>query len=185
MCQSRCNKIYKRYKTHNSFKIPKPTWSIDDLDLTFQKEKPKEISDAELDHLAQKAMLNVSHLTANERDDLKLQLSKIMKCISLVTEMNDYNNNTSTLDVESDEIDISIDHTISEIDMYDTPRGFSSPEFCTPVRNEDEELLAWKEYSKKQSHTIMEHLKDEKMVVRNGERYFQLIVGKKNNVEDS
>jgi len=177
MCQSHCNTIYKRYKTYNSFKIPKPTWSIDDLDLTFQKEKPMEISDTELDRLAQKAMLNVSHLTANERDDLKLQLSKIMKCISLVTEMNDPIH-TSSPGVESDE-------AISEKDMYDAPRGFSSPEFCTPVRNEDEELSAWNESSKKQSRTIMEHLKDEKMVVRNGERYFQLIVDKNNNVEES
>jgi Asp-tRNA(Asn)/Glu-tRNA(Gln) amidotransferase C subunit len=147
------------------FKIPKPTWSIDDLDLTFQKEKPIAITDEELDRLAKKAVLNVSSLTSSERDDLKLQLSKIMKCISLVTQM----------DHDTDSVD---DGILSEKDMYDTPRGFGSTEFCTPVRNEEEELTAWSEYTRKQSHCIMDQLKEHKMVERNGETYFQLIVNK-------
>jgi predicted Fe-S protein YdhL (DUF1289 family) len=153
----------------NTFKIPKPTWSIDDLDLTFQKEKPIVISDEELNHLAQKAVLNISSLSPSEKDDLKLQLSKIMKCISLVTQMNH-----DSFDMDTD------DPTLNEKNMYDLPRGFGSAEFCTPVRDEEEELTAWREYSKKQSHSIMNQLEKNKMVERKGEKYFQLVVNKEN-----
>ena len=84
------------------------------------------IRDEELNTLAQRCLLDVQTLSHEDRHDLKVELSKMMRCISLIGDVS----SSSSFGNNSAE------------EMYDIPRGFDSNR-PTPVRSEAEELGAW------------------------------------------
>ena len=150
--------------------VPPPTWSMNDLHLEATKHTAGEIptiQDEELDILAQRCLLDVQRLSEQERTELKVELGKIMQCISLVCETNGA--------------------SVTEVEMYDLPRGFD--ERSCPTRNEAAELNAWKKDGvKEDANYILQQLKEKTVRVRTNESgdeetYFS-IIAKGGNTED-
>ena len=107
---------------------------LDEAKRTGQ-EQPT-IPDEELDILAQRCMIDVQQLSEQERSELRVEVGKIMKCISLVCDANiaiESSSSSSSSSVSSS--------FLTEEEMYDSPRGFR--ERSCPVRNEISELNAW------------------------------------------
>jgi len=131
--------------------VPPPTWSMNDLHLeaTPGQEQPT-IRDDELDILAQRCLIDVQQLSEQERNELKIGVGKIMKCISLVCET----------DIGSDA------DSLTEEEMYDSPRGFHK--ISCPVRSERSELEAWKKDggAQEDARYILQQLKESKKTVR-------------------
>jgi hypothetical protein len=160
--------------------IPEPTWSIRDLPLHRQQQEhdhngftstPVAVQDVELETLAKRCLIDLDHLSSNEREDLKVELGNIMKCISLVSRHQQQG--TTTIDTshrssssstvnggdakatKSSEKNGNVDSTYSmtaaaataatatEEEMYDLPRGFLDQNCPVTVRNEIAELQAW------------------------------------------
>ena len=116
-------------------KVPKPTWSINELNLQSKSDRPT-ITDDELDVLAHRCLIDVKNLSDEKRMKLKLELGNIMRCISLVCESN--------LPERSEE------------EKYDLPRGFDSKS-CF-LRDEEEELRAWKNRVQGESEWLLKKL---------------------------
>ena len=127
------------------------------------------IQDDELDILAQRCLLDVQQLSEQERTELKIELGKIMQCISLVCET---------------ETNVA---SVTEEEMYDLPRGFD--ERSCPTRNEATELNAWeKDGVKEDANYILQQLKEKTVRVKTNESgeeetYFSIIT-KGGNTED-
>jgi len=146
-------------------KIPEPTWSLNDLNLTSKSNQPI-MNDKELDTLAQRCLLDVQSLSQEERHELKLELGNIMRCISLVCE--------TTLVASTEE------------DLYDLPRGFD--ERSCPVRGEEMELNSWSEGVKKESEHVMVNLEHKTVRMKNeygqDETFFSVMTKKVDDAEN-
>ena len=144
-----CRSFSSRTRVRVRVRVPASTWSLQDLNLSqdpdpscTQKGTDQDatdpasvnvnvnvngmIRDEELNTLAQRCLLDVQTLSHEDRHDLKVELSKMMRCISLIGDVS----SSSSFGNNSDE------------EMYDIPRGFDSNR-PTPVRSEAEELGAW------------------------------------------
>jgi len=141
--------IYESASRKISSRIPLSTWSLRDLNLKSQKssQQQKIIEDEELDTLAQRCLLDVQNLSNDQRNELKLELGNMMRCISLVCE-------TSATRTLAD-----------EEEMYDLPRGFC--ERSTPVRGEEEELGAWREGGSRESEALLKKLRHKTVQIKN------------------
>ena len=68
-------------------RIPAPTWSVEELNLNSSKNSSiNVIQDDELNLLSQRCLIDLDQFSDEERQDLKNELGKMMKCISLVCE---------------------------------------------------------------------------------------------------
>ncbi|CAB9523346.1 expressed unknown protein [Seminavis robusta] len=105
--------------SHTSFALPKPTWSVKDLELTKQH---LPISNKELEKLAKRALLDLDQLDAKTREELRQDLGNMMHMIE---------------QIQSLQLDENV--ALSEEDIYDRPRGVTS----APLRdaNEREDTL--------------------------------------------
>lgn len=127
-------------------RIPAPTWSVEELNLNSSKNSSiNVIQDDELNLLSQRCLIDLDQFSDEERQDLKNELGKMMKCISLVCE-------TDTKE-------------LSEKEIYDVPRGFDK-RYC-PVRTKESELNAWSNGVKEESRDIIERLGDKTFVQAN------------------
>lgn len=79
------NHPIQKYKPYT--RVPRPTWSLDELNLTSSPNDATITTDEELDALAQRCLLDVKNIPESERHRLKVELSKIMKCLALVCEV--------------------------------------------------------------------------------------------------
>lgn len=200
--------------------IPKPTWSIRDLPLHRQQQEhdhngftsaPIAVQDVELETLAKRCLIDLDHLSSNEREDLKVKLGNIMKCISLVSRPRQQGTTTidtshrssiSTANGGDAKATISSENNgevvstyimtdaaaATEEEMYDLPRGFLDQNFPVTVRNEIAELQAWemKGGVKEESEYVFEHyLAIRKMVrVKQSKNDGQDIKDNDNNNDD-
>ncbi|GFH45164.1 hypothetical protein CTEN210_01638 [Chaetoceros tenuissimus] len=149
-------------------RIPAPTWSVEELNLNSSKNSSiNVIQDDELNLLSQRCLIDLNHFSDEERQDLKNDLGKMMKCISLVCE-------TDTKE-------------LSEEEIYDVPRGFDET-YC-PVRDKESELNAWSNGLKEESRDIIERLGDKTFIQANedGEEeiFFSIVTKVKDNGADS
>lgn len=174
-----CKHYYSRFFT----RIPEPTWSIRDLPLHRQEQEEQDssfpsrtaaavVQDVELDTLAKRCLIDLDHLSNHEREEFKIELGNIMKCISLVSRQDTATSHTTTTistttdagsaDANEQVKESSDDSVIRQIlateeEMYDLPRGFLDKN-C-PVRNEIAELQAWERNGvREESEYIFNHL---------------------------
>lgn len=146
----------KRWRSIDS-KIPSPTWSIKDLNLTRNNENDESniISDEELSILSKRCLIDTASMDETERHRLKVELGNMMRCISMVTTF---------------EFDGGLDKEALEELMYDVPRGFSSKRSC-PVRMDDTvDVNSWEEKGiMEETKYIVNHLKAQGKLVQNKE----------------
>jgi hypothetical protein len=90
------------------FRLPEPTWSVQDLELS--KQHPP-ISVVELEKLAKRALLDLSHLDESTRDDLRQDVGNMMHMIGQVQS---FRQNDKGID------------ELSDGDIYDKPRGVTT-----------------------------------------------------------
>lgn len=105
--------------TTSSYKLPEPTWSISDLELSKQHEP---ISEEELQQLAKRALLDMDQLEDAQRQQLRQDLGNLMHVIEQVQ---------------------SFDHGDSELtdaDIYDKPRGVTVAPLREDETEQDEQL---------------------------------------------
>lgn len=93
------------------------------------------MNDEELETLANRCLIDLQHMTVGEKDQLRIEVGNIMKCISLVSEPS-----SNTLR-ETAAGRLGTKNSCTEEEMYDLPRGFM--ELNCPVRNETAESQAW------------------------------------------
>lgn len=149
-------------------RIPAPTWSVEELNLHSSKNSSiNVIQDEELNLLSQRCLIDLNQFSDEERQDLKTDLGKMMKCISLVCES----------DMKE----------LSEEEIYDVPRGFD--ERNCPVRSKKTELNAWSNGVKEESRDIIERLGDKTFIQVNedGEEevFFSIVTKLKDDGEEN
>ena len=156
--------IHKRCKSNKS-RVPSPTWSIKELNLTASTENDNNgnnniiISDEELERLSKRCLISTSHMDEDERSKLKIELGNMMRCISLVTSF-EFGKDLSQEELEER--------------MYDVPRGFSSTR-SSPLRKDDtDEMNTWRDEGKmEEAISLLEHLKEQsKLYQKDGMWYF-------------
>ncbi len=156
--------IHKRC-TSNKSRVPSPTWSIKELNLTGSTEHDNNvnnniiISDEELERLSKRCLISTSHMDEDERSKLKRELGNMMRCISLVTSF-EFGKDLSQEELEER--------------MYDVPRGFSSTR-SSPLRKDDtDEMNTWRDEGKmEEAISLLEHLKEQsKLYQKDGMWYF-------------
>ncbi len=147
--------ISRRFSSGRSIssRIPPPTWSLRDLNLkSIQGRQQPTIKDEELNTLAERCLLDVKNLTQSERDELKIELGNMMRCISLVSEKSAGGGSTG-------------EDQLTEEEMYDLSRGFIGK--STPVRGNEEELGAWSKSGSHESDVILNKLKHKTVRIEN------------------
>lgn len=128
--------------TSTPFRLPEPTWSVHDLELS--KQHPP-ISAVELEKLAKRALLDLNHLDESTRNELRQDLGNMMHMIEQV------------LSFRRNEKGIEW----SDADIYDKPRGVTA----APLRkdadnNKDTEAdhdQVWEKFLKPQTTKIGAH----------------------------
>jgi len=113
------------YRSLSSYKLPEPTWSLSDLELSKQHDP---VTQQELQVLAKRALL---HVPFNEKDSYKLrqELGNMMHMIQQVSlfDFDKHNNNIyNDNDNETQE---------KEINLYDKPRGVTGAPFRSDEKN--------------------------------------------------
>eukprot|EP00521_Asterionellopsis_glacialis_P016352 CAMPEP_0195301418 /NCGR_PEP_ID=MMETSP0707-20130614/29249_1 /TAXON_ID=33640 /ORGANISM="Asterionellopsis glacialis, Strain CCMP134" /LENGTH=145 /DNA_ID=CAMNT_0040364351 /DNA_START=227 /DNA_END=664 /DNA_ORIENTATION=- len=93
-------------------RIPEPTWSIKDLELSTIDIEP--FSSAELNRLARKSLLDVRKVP--ESDSLRLELARMLHCLEQIKK-----------------VDLP---EMSDREIYDVPRGVTA----TPLRSKTDSL---------------------------------------------
>ena len=96
----------------STFKLPEPTWSVEDLGLSKQHTP---VSEEELRKLAKRAMLDFGQLDEKKREQLKQDLGNMMHIIQQVSSF-----------------EYSTDVALDASDMYDKPRGVKT----APLRDD-------------------------------------------------
>jgi hypothetical protein len=104
-----------------SYKLPPPTWSLKDLNLT--SDGPP-LSEEELHVLAKRALIDVSNM--KDTESLRRDLANMLHCLKQV----------HSVEVE--------DEALSDEDIYDAPRNLTgAPVAATRTEWEEEARSVW------------------------------------------
>jgi Asp-tRNA(Asn)/Glu-tRNA(Gln) amidotransferase C subunit len=128
--------------TSTPFRLPEPTWSVQDLELS--KQHPP-ISEVELEKLAKRALLDLYHLDESTRNDLRQDLGNMMH---MIEQVKSFRHNDK--DIEW-----------SDSDIYDKPRGVTAAplrkDADTSKDTEAEHDPVWEKFLKPQTTKVGAH----------------------------
>ena len=139
---------------------PPPSWSVSELRLSSTDDtKPDKISEEELAVLARRCLIDVRHLSAERRDQLRVDVAGIMRCASVLLD-------SKNLGIDGDMN--NPDGALTDQEIYDNPRGLGR----MPVRRNSD----WQLKGSKESKAIM-NMKSvkTKMVIKDDEKFFEVV----------
>mmetsp|Transcript_24686 Transcript_24686/g.60655 ORF Transcript_24686/g.60655 Transcript_24686/m.60655 type:complete len:209 (-) Transcript_24686:582-1208(-) len=110
----------------SGFQIPKPTWSIQDLDLT-SKRPP--LPDEELDRLSKLALIDIKAMKPGDQESLGQDLANMLHMIDQVTQ---YSND------DDDNVENQGEDNPAAAQIYDVVRGVTK----APLRTSTDHLQA-------------------------------------------
>lgn len=144
---------------------PPPSWSISELRLSSMDDaKPDKISEEELAVLARRCLIDIRRLSAERRDQLRVDIAGIMRCSSVLLD-------SKNLGIDGDISHADANSRLTDQEVYDHPRGLGR----MPVRSKngsDE----WQVHGSKESKAVM-NMKSVKarMVTKENEKFFSIV----------
>jgi hypothetical protein len=126
--------------------------------------KPDKISEEELAVLARRCLIDIRRLSAERRDQLRVDIAGIMRCSSVLLD-------SKNLGIDGDISHADANSRLTDQEVYDHPRGLGR----MPVRSKngsDE----WQVHGSKESKAVM-NMKSVKarMVTKENEKFFSIV----------